>query len=437
MEKFKTEKSKALFEQTRLVLVDGVASSFHKAADEDYPVCLERGYGSKVYDVDGNEYIDYIAAFGPMLLGYCPDAVNQAVIKQLAKGSQLAAATPELYRLSKLLTEIIPCAEKVSYQNSGTEANLHAFRLARAYTGKQKLIKFEGQYHGWADEEKVSIDADSVRDLGDREAPRKLYHSKGQRQETADDVIILPWNDLALLEQVLSKQAGEIAAIITEPIMCDSGPILPQPGYLAGLRELATRYRVVLIFDEVITGFRVALGGAQQYYQVVPDLAVFAKAIAGGYPFAAIAGKRAVMDAGVHASGTFNGNPVGVAAALATLETLQAEGVYERLEFISRLLTEGITALACKYQETVFCTCIGSIGILVFGMNKPAADFREFLEQAALLRYQQFVKKAREYGVRFTARRGRIYLSTQHTEADIQKTLQVIEQVFAELQGGL
>ena len=433
MEKLKTGKSKALYETAKMYLVDGVASSFHKAADEEYPLCLERGKGSKVYDVDGNEYIDYIGAFGPMLLGYCPEQVNNAVIQQLAKGSQLAATTADLSRLAKKLTEIIPCAQKVSFQNSGTEANMHAFRLARAFTGRQKIIKFEGQYHGWSDEEKVSIDANYVSELGGREEPRKLFHSKGQRRETADDIIILPWNDLEILERVMKRYSTVTAAVITEPIMCDSGPILPKPDYLAGMREICTRYGVVLIFDEVITGFRVALGGAQQYYGVTPDLAVFAKAIAGGYPVAVIAGKREVMDAGVQASGTFNGNSVAVAAALATIETLANEEVYARFELLGKMLTEGIRSLGQKYQLKLFSACVRSICMIVFGMNEPAEDFRDFLAKADLAAYRLFVTKARDYGVRFTARRGRIYLSTQHSEADIDKTLQVIEQVFAEI----
>lgn len=435
MEKLKTEKSKALFEESKRYLVDGVASSFHKAADEEYSLCLERGKGSKVYDVDGNEYIDYIGAFGPMLLGFCPDSVNQAVIQQLAKGSQLSATTGDLCRLSKKLTEIIPCAEKVSYQNSGTEANMHAFRLARAYTGKKKIIKFEGQYHGWSDEEKVSIDANAVCELGKREEPRKLFHSKGQRQETADDVIVLPWNDLGMLEQVMKASGPDIAAVITEPIMCDSGPILPKPGYLAGMRELATRYDIVLIFDEVITGFRVALGGAQEYYQVTPDLAVFAKAMAAGYPFAAIVGKKEIMESGVKASGTFNGNPVAVAASLATITALENEGVYKRFDSLGNMLTEGIIRLGDRYHICLFCDHVRSICILVFGMNEPAEDFRDYLGKADFTYYKLFVKTAGEYGVRFTARRGRIYLSTQHTEEDVLKTLQVIEQVFADIEG--
>jgi len=437
MERLKTEKSKALFEETKMYLVDGVASSFHKAADEEYPICLEKGKGSKVYDVDGNEYIDYIGAFGPMLLGYCPDAVNQAVIKQLDKGSHLSAVTVDLCKLSKKLTEIIPCAEKVSYQNSGTEANMHAFRLARAYTGKKKIIKFEGQYHGWSDEEKVSIDANLVSELGVREHPNRLFHSKGQRHETADDIIILPWNDLELLECVMKKYSSEIAAVITEPVMCDSGPILPRAGYLAGMRALSIRYNIVLIFDEVITGFRVALGGAQQYYNVTPDLAVFAKAIAAGYPFAAIVGKKEIMESGVQASGTFNANPIAVAASLATIETLEKGEIYKKFELLGNMLTKGIIELGQMYKITLFCHSVRSICMIVFGMSEPAEDFRDYIEKADSNGYKLFVKKAREYGIRFTSKRGRIYLSSQHTEEDIIKTLQVIKQIFSEIKGDM
>lgn len=432
VEKLNTEGSKALFAKTKMYLVEGVASSFHKAADEEYPLCLERGKGSKVYDVDGNEYIDYIGGFGPMLLGYSPEAVNRAVVAQIERGSQLSATTVSLCQLAKKLTEIIPCAERVSFQNSGTEANMHAFRLARAYTGKKKIIKFEGQYHGWADEEKISIDAANVKELGERQAPARLFTTRGQRRETADDIIILPWNDLELLEQVIEQEAGELAAVITEPIMCDSGPILPKPGYLAGLRDLTSHYQVVLIFDEVITGFRVALGGAQQYYGVTPDLAVFAKAIAGGYPLAAIAGKREIMEAGVPAAGTFNANAIAVAASLATIGVLETEQVYPRLEQLGGLFVQGMRTLGETYGIPLFCQAVGSICILMFGLKNGVDDFRHYLTAADIAYYDLFVRKARQYGVRFTARRGRIYLSTEHSEADISRTLQVAERIFAE-----
>lgn len=433
MRKLNTQRSKDIFYETKKYLVDGVASSFQKSNYEEYPICLERGKGSKVYDVDGNEYIDYIGAFGPALLGFSPHVVNEAVIKQIEKGSHLAATTFDLCRLSKKLTEIIPCAEKVSFQSSGTEANMHAFRIARAYTGKKKIIKFEGQYHGWSDEEKVTIDADYIKELGTRENPKKILHSKGQRSEAVDDIIILPWNDLELLENVIKNNYSEIAAIITEPIMCDSGPILPKQGFLEGLRKLSTQYNIVLIFDEVITGFRVSLGGAQEYYKVTPDLAVFAKAMASGYSLSLVSGKKEIMDSGVHASGTFNANPIAVAAALATIETLENDEIYKKFDVLGKQLMDGIRELGEKYKIKLFCENIRSICMIIFGMSTSPKDFRDYIENADIKLYEEFVNKAKEYGIRFTSRRGRLYLSTEHTEEDILKTLQVIEQVFSEL----
>ncbi|EKQ50944.1 MULTISPECIES: aspartate aminotransferase family protein [unclassified Clostridium] len=434
MKKFETRKSKNMFEETKKYLVDGVASSFQKSQYEEYPICIERGKGSKVYDIDGNEYIDYIGAFGPMLLGFNPEVINMSVSKQLEKGSQFAATTYDLYRLSKKLTEIIPCAEKISFQSSGTEANMHAFRIARAYTGKRKIIKFEGQYHGWSDEEKVTIDAGSIDELGPRENPNKILHSKGQRNEAVDDIIILPWNDLEILEKVLKDNFKEIAAIITEPIMFDSGPILPQVGYLEGLRELSTKYNIILIFDEVITGFRVALGGAQEYYKITPDISVFAKAIASGYPLSAVAGRKEIMDSGVHASGTFNANPISVAAALATIETLENKKVYEKFDALGERLVNGIRELGEKYKIKLFSCNVRSICILIFGMDTSPKDFRDYIENADIHFYEDFVNRAKEYGIRFTSRRGRLYLSTEHTEEDIEKTLQVVNQIFYEIQ---
>ena len=310
MQKYHTQGSRRLYQATLPYLVDGVGSSFHVPSYRDYPIAMTHGKGSKLYDVDGNEYIDYILGFGPMLLGHCPPAVDRAVAEQLKRGTHFSAPTPELGALSRRLTQVIPAAEKVVYQNSGTEVVMYALRLARAFTGRYKIVKFEGQYHGWSDEEKVSIDADTVADLGPRENPRKILPTKGQRLSSADDLILLPWNDLEALDRTLTQRREEIAAVLMEPCMCDSGPILPQPGYLAGVRELTRRHGVLLIFDEVITGFRLALGGAQAYYGVTPDIATFAKAIASGYPFGAVVGRRDVMDCGVPASGTFNGNPL-------------------------------------------------------------------------------------------------------------------------------
>lgn len=433
MKKYITEKSKKFHEEIKEYLVDGVGSYFHFASYQEYPISVTHGKGSKLYDLDGNEYIDYVAGFGALLLGHSPESVREAVKMQLEKGSHFSAPNDDLLKLSRKLTEIIPSAEAVSFQNSGTEAVMYALRLARAYTGKYKIIKFEGQYHGWSDEEKISIDAELVDELGDRSNPNKIIHTKGQRLSSADDLIVLPWNDLEILKSTFEKYKEEIAAVIMEPIMCDSGPILPDKTYLEGVRKLTKEYKIVLIFDEVITGFRVSLGGAQKYYGITPDISTFAKAIASGYPFAAVVGKKEIMNCGIHASGTFNGNPVGTAAALATIKELEKQGTYEHLGEMGSMLVEGFNSLSKKYNIKIYARHIGGIFILYFGFDKDQRDFREWLSDADIELYEKFTKTCEEYGIRFTDRRGREYISTTHTKEDIIHTLQVADKALSEI----
>ena len=258
MKEFNTQNSKKLYEEITRYLVDGVSSSFHKADMEEYPIAMTHGKGCKLYDVDGNEYIDYVGGFGPMILGYCPKPVNEAVKAQLELGSQFSAPTEQLLTLSRTFTEIIPCAETVSFQSTGTEANMHAWRVARAYTGKNKIVKFAGQYHGWSDEQKITVTAKAC-SLEDKKRPARIFDTLGQRQATTDDIIIAVWNHADLLEK-LFEQRNDIAAVVMEPYMCDEGPIMPSPGYLESVRELCTKYNIVLIFDEVITGARTGFG---------------------------------------------------------------------------------------------------------------------------------------------------------------------------------
>lgn len=433
MNKYVTEKSKKFHNEIKEFLVDGVGSYFQFASYQGYPISVSHGKGPKLYDIDGNEYIDYVAGFGALLLGHSPQAINEAVKKQIENGSHFSAPNDELLKLAKKLTEIIPSAEAVSFQNSGTEAVMYALRLARAYTGKYKIIKFEGQYHGWSDEEKISIDAESVDELGDRSNPNKIIHTKGQRLSSADDLIVLPWNDLEVLKSTFENFQNEIAAVIMEPIMCDSGPILPDKAYLDGVRKLTKEYGIVLIFDEVITGFRVSLGGAQKYYGITPDISTFAKAIASGYPFAAVVGKKEIMNCGIHASGTFNANPIGTAAALATIKELEKQGTYEHLDEMGIMLVEGFNRLSQKYNIRIYTRHIGGIFILYFGYNEDPKDFREWLSNADVKLYEKFIKICESYGIRFTDRRGREYISTTHTKEDIIHTLEVADRVLSEI----
>lgn len=317
----------------------------------------------------------------------------------------------------------------VSFQSSGTEANMHAWRVARAATGKMKIVKFEGQYHGWADEQKVTIGADSVDELGPKDNINKLMNTAGQRTNTADDIIIAPWNDVEALEDILKKHGDEVAAVLMEPYMCDEGPILPKAGYLSAVKELCGQHNCLLIFDEVITGFRLSLGGAQQYFGVTPDMAVFGKAIAGGISLSMICGKKEVMSK-VHPSGTFNATPIAVAAALATIAELEKPGTYEKIDALGKKLTDGIVSLAHKHGLKAYANHHNAICQMQLGMDRAPESYRDYLENADRESYDKLYLLARDYGVRLTSSRGRIYLSTAHTEEDIDKTLEVFDTIF-------
>lgn len=432
MDKYKTGESKKLYRELKEVLLDGVASSFHKAPDEEYPIVMERAKGPYMYDIDGNEYIDYVNGLGPMILGYASNDLNEAVSRQLEKGTHFSAPTRSLLELSRKLIKDIPCAEMVSFQNSGTEANLFAFRVARAYTGKDKIIKFEGQYHGWADEEKITIDAETTGQLGPLEYPNKIIHNPGQPEQSADNIIVLPWNRAEILEKVL-REREDIAGVVMEPFMCDSGPVNPAKGYLEAVRRITSEHKVVLIFDEVITGFHMALGGAQEYYGVTPDLATFAKALSGGYPLAAICGRKEIMQCGVHASGTFNGNALGVAAALATITKLENPEIYRRFDELGEYLNRGIREAAEENGVSVYVDHAGAICTMLFGVKRAVRDFRDCLENLDYDFYGKVVQLSKAYGLRLTPKRGRMYLSTEHTKKEIDATVAILRKVFQEL----
>ena len=430
MKTYNTDKSKKLYEINKKYLTNGVASTLHKSPYEEYPIFIDHAKGSRLYDVDGNMYVDYMGGFGPMILGYANEELNNAVAKQLELGSHYAAPTASLTKLCETLVDIIPCAERVSFESTGTEADMHAVQTARAYTGKEKVIKFEGHYHGWGEELRVSCSADSESALGPRKHPWRVLHSMGQRRAASDNVIILPWNDLELVKETIRREGNDIAAIITEPFICNSELTLPKPGFLEGLREITEKNDMLLIFDEVITGFRIARGGAQEYFGVVPDLATYAKAIAGGFPMSCIAGRAEIMDANLNASGTFNGNPISVAAALNTLEQLGRPGVYENMNRITEMIVNGTYEIANKYGHKIYCKNVGSIWLLQFGSGMPLSDLRDSYPMVDKQAYQFVYKECLARGVRMHPLRGRSYVSTAHTEEDVKYTLDVFDEVF-------
>ncbi len=428
--KYTTTNSKKLFTDAKKSMVSGVASSLHQYAWQDYPIYIESGKGSKIYDADGNEYIDYLLGFGPVILGYSNDSLTNAVIEQLGKSSQTASPSQSLIDLSDKICTIIPSAEKIStFLNSGTEADLHGIRLARAYTGKTKIVKFEGGYHGWSDELKVSVEAQDVSSLGPRNKPFVLKHFPGQKDP--DATIVAPFNDLNLLEELFKKQGNDIAAVILEPVLFNTHPVFPLSDFLEGLRDLTIKYDILLIFDEVITGFRFSLGGAQEYFKVTPDISTFAKAMGGGFPISTVVGREDIVKSLTATAGTFNGNPISVAASLATIKELEKEGRYSLLQKKSEKLVSGTVALGEKYGIKMWGKAVGATWSINFGVDRPLVDFRDGITNIDIDTYRKFAEGCLERGVRINPWRGRMYMSTEHSEEDISKTIDTFDDVLS------
>ncbi|MDQ6608490.1 MAG: aspartate aminotransferase family protein, partial [Bacteroidota bacterium] len=375
-------KSAQLLERAKKVLAGGVSSEFRKY---NYPHALfyTRGIGSKIYDADGNEYLDFTLSQGPLILGHSNPEILKAVKEYSDKGQLFAGQHIKELELAETLQKLIPSAELMRFCLDGSEAVQTAFRIARAKTGRQKFIRFEGHYHGWLDNVCFGLSAPSAEALGSREQPNTFAWTEGLPEHSKDEFIILPWNDLALVQKTLAWHHDQIAAIITEPIMCNNGCILPGQGFLQGLRDLCNQYGIALIFDEVITGFRLSLGGAQTYYGIIPDLSIFAKAIASGYPISAIVGKKEWMyvieEAKVIHAGTMNTSNATVAAALATIEVLEREQPYERMFTLGNMLMEGLRNAAFKTNQNMLVQGAGPMLHIGFTSLKKVSDYRDTL----------------------------------------------------------
>jgi glutamate-1-semialdehyde 2,1-aminomutase len=425
-------RSKALYERSTRHLAGGV-STIMRADARPVPLFIDHGLGPRVWDVDGNEYLDFTLAFGPLILGHAHPRVVAAASRALERGATFGAQHELEPRVAESLVSMVPGAEMVVFASTGTEAVQVALRLARAATGRERFIKFEGHYHGWIDNVLVSYRG-QPEELGPRSDPIGRPQSLGQARTAVEQAVVLPWNDLAAVEESLRLRASDIAAIITEPVMLNSGGITPAPGYLAGLRTLCDRYGIVLIFDEVITGFRIALGGAQEFFGVRPDLAVFGKAISSGFPLSVVAGKRALMElianrAVVHA-GTLNGNPVSLAAADATLTELAANDgeAFRRLHALGDRLRHGLLAAATGAGLTAVADGVGPAFTVSLGLKGPPRDYREFA-LADTATYGRFAEGMARRGV-LGLMRGMWYVSTAHTERDVDRAVERAMDVF-------
>jgi glutamate-1-semialdehyde 2,1-aminomutase len=409
----------------------GVSSNF-RTGMVPTPLVFERAEGPYLFDVDGNRLIDYYLGMGPMILGHNAEPVRRAAMTQLEKGFLYGGQSRLEAEAAELFCSLVPCAEKLRFCGSGSEAVQAALRLARAATGRSTVVKFEGHYHGWFDSILVSVAATPA-NAGDAAHPNRNPGSTGQDASAWGHVDVLTWNDLAAVQARLAR--GDVAAVIMEPAMCNAGAILPHPGYLEGVREACDRAGTVLIFDEVITGFRVAPGGAQQRLGVTPDLATFAKAVANGFPVAAVAGKAALLDifatGGAVHGGTYNAQPICMAATVATLKALADGRVMAGIETQGRRLMEGIATHLKAAGIVATVTGFPQIFHVAFGLEKPAEDYRDLMRMDRA-RYIKFCGALLERRVR-VLERGAWFLSSTHDSLVVDETLAAVAQAAAEV----
>jgi glutamate-1-semialdehyde 2,1-aminomutase len=431
----KFDNSRSLYERACKTTPGGIHSNVRKNW-HPLPLFYDRGKGSRLWDVDGNEFIDYVLARGPLLLGHSPRQVIDAVKAQMDRGLMYAGQHALEIDAAEKIVDLVPCAEAVRFSNSGSEAVHAALRLARAVTGRNKVIRFEGQYHGWFDSAFWSY-APPLDQAGPRENPHPIPVTKGQVPSDSENLLIRPWNDLALIERTFHDHPGQIAAVLTEPIMCNMGGILPEPGFLDGLRDLCTKHGALLIFDEVITGFRVSIGGAQEFFEVVPDLATFAKAMAGGFPVSAIAGRQRFMqafgDLSVTHAGTYNSNGPCMAATVAALEMLSADdaALLKHAHTMGSQLMNGIADLGRKAGAQIHVRGVPPAFHVSFGETEQVVDYRTFQSRDKQA-YSRFWVSLQQQGVRTTPD-GLWFVSTAHTQEDVDATLDAVAAALREV----
>jgi glutamate-1-semialdehyde 2,1-aminomutase len=395
------------------------------------PLVIARGEGPYLYDVDGNRYIDYVCSWGPLILGHAHPAVVEAVQRAAERGTSYGAPTEAEAELAQLVTEAVPSIEMVRFVNSGTEATMSALRLARAYTRRDKVVKFEGCYHGHADGLLVQAGS-GVATLG-------LPDSPGVPASYAQETLVARFNDAAGVEALFERYGEEIAAVIVEPVAANMGVVPPLPGFLASLREITERAGSLLIFDEVITGFRLAYGGAQSLFGVTPDLTCLGKIIGGGLPVGAYGGRRRIMEmmaplGPVYQAGTLSGNPLAMNAGLATLRALRADGFYERLEAAASRLAEGMARAAEKVGTPVQTNRVGSMMTFFFA-DGAVADY-ESARRCDRERYARFFHGMLERGVYLAPSQFEAaFVSAAHGEAEIDATIAAAEEVLPQVAG--
>jgi glutamate-1-semialdehyde 2,1-aminomutase len=428
--KMNRSRSAALFQEGKRVIPGGVNSpvrAFRGVGGD--PVFFARGKGAYLYDVDGNEYIDYVGSWGPLIVGHAHPEILEAITSAAAEGTSFGAPTEREVRLAELLTQAVPSLEMVRLCSSGTEATMAALRVARGFTGRDKIVKVDGGYHGASDCLLVAA--------GSGAATLGIPGSAGVTAATAQDTLTVAWNDAAALGEIFNANRNQIAAVIVEPICGNMGCVPPQPGYLQALRTITKEHGSVLIFDEVMTGFRVAFGGAQALYGITPDMTTLGKIVGGGLPVGAYGGRREIMErvaplGPVYQAGTLSGNPLAVAAGTKMLELLQRAGTYETLEHKSAMLVDGVAALARERGIALTSNRVGSM-FTGFFSEGAVTDYAS-AKKSDTARFGKFFHAMLDGGVYLAPSQFEAaFVSLAHDAHAIERTLDVARAAFASL----
>ena len=424
-------RSQELFERIGRSIAGGESS--YARLRSGIELCIDHTSGTRIWDVDGNEYIDYCLGYGPLIFGHSPNDIVQAVVEQISTRGFHFSFPHELdYKVGEAVQRLVPSVDLIRFTCSGTESTMAAIRLARAYTGKDKIIKFEGAYHGWSDLHFVSYHPALTMAAGRHNAPRGLPDSTGMPQAFVDQLIIQPFNDLEVIEKTIRERHFEIAAVLIEPALANCGVIPPMDGYLEGLRKITEQYGVLLIFDEVMTGFRIAPGGAQEYYNIKPDISAFAKVIGGGFPVACFGGTKEVMEIEakneVMHGGTYTGSPLALAAADAVLKRIERdkETMYPRLFELSGRLRDGLVRVIRDAGFHCFGQGIGPLFQVFIGDSDidRLYNYRDTTDYVREDIFSAFHAEMQKRGVYcHPSVYERWFLSTEHTDQDIDDTI--------------
>ncbi|MCE2832941.1 MAG: aspartate aminotransferase family protein [Chitinophagaceae bacterium] len=426
------EASARMLERAKQVIAGGVSSEFRKY-NHPHAIFYDRAMGSRIWDIDGNEYLDFTLSQGPLILGHSHPEVLQAVTEYSATGQMYAGQHLREVELAELLQRLIPSAELLRFCLDGSEAVQTAFRVARARTGRRKFIRFEGHYHGWLDNVAWGLSAPTPQAMGPLEQPTAFPWSQGISPMSREEFIILPWNDPEGLRRTLAEHHEDVAAIITEAVMCNNGCNLPAPGFLQEIRTLCDQYGIAFIMDEVITGFRLSLSGAQTYFNVTPDMSVFAKAMGSGYPISAVVGRREWMsliaESKVIHAGTMNAGQPSVAAALAKISILERDAPHARMFALGQRLMSGLRQAAADAGHQMLVQGPGPMFVTAFTDRDVFRDYRDTLT-ADRARLGRFVAGMHDAGVRVIGR-GLWYISAVHTDAEIDHAISTARDVLA------